>query len=63
MAGAQRAGTAGAACLLHYANMDVPTAIHAAQACRPVIQPFEDFLVQLKEAEDLYGKESDNTNN
>ena len=39
LAGAHRAGTTGCLCLMHYANMDVSTAIASAKRLRPVIDP------------------------
>jgi len=55
LAGAHRAGTTGVACLIHYAGLDVPTAIMAAKRLRPIIDPIgqlPEFLMRLKRAED-----------
>eukprot|EP01038_Epipyxis_sp_PR26KG_P015806 gene15806-21410_t len=55
LAGAHRAGTTGVACLIHFAHMDVPTAILTAKTCRPIIDPIgqlPEFLLRLKRAED-----------
>ena len=32
-------GTTGCACLIHFAGMDVDTAIRTAKRCRPIIDP------------------------
>ena len=55
LAGAHRAGTTGCACLMHYANMDVPTAISTAKSLRPIIDPIgqlPEFLHRFKRAQD-----------
>ncbi len=55
LAGAHRAGTTGVACLVHYAKMDVPTAIVVAKRCRPIIDPIgqlPEFLNRLRRAEE-----------
>ena len=39
LAGAHRAGTTGCLCLMHYANLDVATAIASAKSLRPIIDP------------------------
>jgi protein-tyrosine phosphatase len=55
LAGAHRAGTTGCACLMHYADMDVKTAILTAKRCRPIIDPIgqlPEFLHRLKRAYD-----------
>jgi len=55
LAGAHRAGTTGVACLIHFARMDVSTAIVSAKRCRPIIDPIgqlPEFLIRLKRAED-----------
>jgi hypothetical protein len=55
LAGAHRAGTTGCACLMHFAGMDVPTAIRTAKRCRPIIDPIgqlPEFLVRLHRAKD-----------
>ncbi len=49
-----RAGTTGCACLVHYANLDVSTAIRAAKKLRPIIDPIgqlPEFLNRLYKAE------------
>mmetsp|Transcript_29951 Transcript_29951/g.41155 ORF Transcript_29951/g.41155 Transcript_29951/m.41155 type:complete len:200 (+) Transcript_29951:22-621(+) len=59
LAGAHRAGTTGCACLIHYANMDVATAVQTAKRCRPIIDPIgqlPEFLSRLKKAEDSIKK-------
>jgi len=55
LAGAHRAGTTGCACLMHYANLDVPTAISTAKSLRPIIDPIgqlPEFLHRFKRAQD-----------
>mmetsp|Transcript_21746 Transcript_21746/g.36378 ORF Transcript_21746/g.36378 Transcript_21746/m.36378 type:complete len:199 (-) Transcript_21746:245-841(-) len=55
LAGAHRAGTTGVACLIHYAGLDVQTAIVTAKRLRPIIDPIgqlPEFLHRLKRAED-----------
>lgn len=55
LAGAHRAGTTGCACLMHYASMDVPTAISTAKSLRPIIDPIgqlPEFLHRFKRAQD-----------
>lgn len=55
LAGAHRAGTTGCACLMHYASMDVPTAIATAKTLRPIIDPIgqlPEFLHRFKRAQD-----------
>ena len=39
LAGAHRAGTTGCLCLMHFANLDVATAIASAKKLRPIIDP------------------------
>jgi protein tyrosine phosphatase len=61
LAGAHRAGTTGVACLVHYAKMDVATAIVVAKRCRPIIDPIgqlPEFLARLKRAEDAQVQQS-----
>eukprot|EP01032_Pedospumella_encystans_P019823 gene19823-22532_t len=56
LAGAHRAGTTGVACLIHFAGMNVPTAIAVAKQLRPIIDPIgqlPEFLKRLKQAEDV----------
>jgi hypothetical protein len=43
LAGAHRAGTTGTSCLIHYAGLDVDTAIKTAKQLRPVIDPICDL--------------------
>lgn len=45
LAGAHRAGTAGVACLIHFAKLDVGSAVKAAKACRPIIDPIGGLTV------------------
>lgn len=55
LAGAHRAGTTGCACLMYYANLDVPTAISTAKTLRPIIDPIgqlPEFLHRFKRAQD-----------
>lgn len=55
LAGAHRAGTTGCACLIYYAELDVPTAIKTAKTMRSVIDPIgqlPEFLKRLKRALD-----------
>ena len=47
LAGAHRAGTAGVASLMYFANMDVTTASVAAKICRSVIDPTIGNLPEL----------------
>ncbi len=54
LAGAHRAGTTGVACLVHFADMDVPEAIRLAKRLRPIIDPIgqlPEFLNRLRRAE------------
>jgi hypothetical protein len=57
LAGAHRAGTTGCACLIHFAGMDVRTAIASAKKCRPIIDPigalpqFLDRLYAAKQSQ------------
>jgi protein tyrosine/serine phosphatase len=39
LAGAHRAGTTGCLCLMHFANLDVKSAIRTAKQCRYIIDP------------------------
>jgi len=55
LAGAHRAGTTGCACLIYYAELDVPSAIKTAKKLRSVIDPIgqlPEFLHRLKRALD-----------
>lgn len=64
LAGAHRAGTTGVACLVHYAHMDVHSAIVTAKRLRPIIDPIGQlpmFLTRLKQAEDALSNASGNS--
>lgn len=62
LAGAHRAGTTGCACLVHYAGLDVATAIKTAKRLRSIIDPIghlPDFLHRLYKAESLSKSKTD----
>lgn len=53
LAGAHRAGTTGCLCLMHFADLDVNTAIKTAKQCRSIIDPIghlPEFLHRYQNA-------------
>ena len=61
LAGAHRAGTTGVACLMHFAELEVATAIVTAKRLRPIIDPIgqlPEFLHRLQAARNSQAKKA-----